>query len=51
MIQVSIMLIEVAFFKSTFVDAAGAVERKGKGKTPKDEKTCDRVLGMRLRTV
>ncbi len=29
--------IEVAFFKSTRIDAAGADERREKGKTPKEE--------------
>lgn len=31
--------IEVALFKSIRIDAAGADERRGKGKTPKEEMT------------
>ena len=38
--------IEVAFFKSTFSDAAGAEEEKGKGNTPKELLSAGRVLGI-----
>ncbi len=31
--------IEVAYFKSTRIDASGADERREKGKTPKEEIT------------
>lgn len=37
--------IEVAFFKSTFFDAAGADEKTGKGKTPKEERACQSIPG------
>ena len=39
------MKIEVAFFISTFPDAAGAEEGKGKGNTPKEETVCRLHLG------
>jgi len=38
-------MIEVALFKSTYSDAAGAGEEKGKGGTPKEEMTCKSNLG------
>lgn len=41
--------IEVACFKSTFSDAAGADEEKRKGKTPKEEMTCKSNLGHRVK--
>ncbi len=37
--------IEVAFFRSTFPDAAGAGEGKGKGNTPKGKAVCGPALG------
>lgn len=39
------MKIEVAFFISTFPDAAGAEEGEGKGNTPKEETVCRLRLG------
>ena len=37
--------IEVAYFNSILSDAAGADEGRRKGKTPKEEMTCESSLG------
>ncbi|MCI8542562.1 MAG: hypothetical protein HFH95_04500 [Lachnospiraceae bacterium] len=42
--------IEVAFFKSTFSDAAGAEEEKGKGNTPKEGMICSLTLGHAVKS-
>ena len=42
--------IEVAFFKSTFSDAAGAEEGKGKGNTPKEGMICSLTLGHAVKS-
>lgn len=42
--------IEVAFFMSNFSDAAGAGEGRGKGKTPKEEMTCQSILGHAVKS-
>jgi len=43
--------IEVAFFKSNALDASGADEEAGKGKTPKEEMPVHQVLGIQLTAV
>ena len=42
--------IEVAFFISTFSDAADAEEGKGKGNTPKEEMICSSALGHTVKS-
>lgn len=42
--------VEVAFFNSILPDATGAVDRRGKGKTPKEEMTCKSILGHAVKS-
>ena len=42
--------IEVAFFMSTFFDAAGAEEKMEKGKTPKGRISCRLFLGHAVKS-
>ena len=42
--------IEVAFFMSTLIDATGAGDRREKGMTPKEEMTCNSILGHAVKS-
>ena len=42
--------IEVACFKSSSFDVAGTEEKEGKGKTPKEEITCESSLGHTIKS-
>ena len=42
--------IEVAYFKSIFLDVTGTEEGRRKGNTPKDETSCMSILGHTVKS-
>ena len=51
MIQTNINIeIEVACFMSSFPNTTGVCAGKGKGRTPKEERTCESILGHAVKS-